>query len=204
MIFVAVMFFVLELFPSANVASAVELKVQDSQFLQVSKVTSGVNQGITSVEDNKTVSVTPMLDIIERTCKIAAYFIGALWVYFNFFKGRTYRPRLEIKVTGSLNQKNQSHFLNLQIHVKNVGLSKVDIKQKGTGLRIIVYNSSSDGNKWTHLDTIAILETHQWIEPGESVEEPVLFPLAFEPTGVRIEVQVVSTKTMWETAAILV
>jgi hypothetical protein len=204
MIIIAVLFFTLELWPPVNAVPAEIEQLQASQKTQVSIETSGQNQGGSSVQDRKTVAAEySTIDIIEKLFKIVAYVIGGLWVYFNYFKGRTYRPRLETIITGTLIKKGSSDFVNINAQIKNVGLSKVDIKQEGTALRLLIYNPSQVDDPWDHQVTIPILSAHQWIEPGEPVEEPVLLPLPSNVLAVRAEVIIVSTKTMWETAAVL-
>ncbi len=204
MIIIAILLFTLELWQPANAVPAEIVQLQASQGAQVSKETSSQNQGNASVQDKKAVAAEhSTLGVIEKLFKIAAYVIGGLWVYFNYFKGRTYRPRLETKIIGTLIKKGSSDFVNINAQIKNVGLSKVDIKQEGTALRLLIYNPAQHDDPWDHQVTIPILSAHQWIEPGEPVEEPVLLPLPSNVLAVRAEVIIVSTKTMWETAAVL-
>lgn len=144
------------------------------------------------------------LDILEKILKIAAYIIGALWVYFNYFKGRTYRPRLETNLEGELLNIGSTAFVKIVLEIKNVGLSKINIEQEGTAIRILTFNPSKLEDPWEHQRTISVLSVHKWIEPGETVKEHNLIPLLSKDIiAVRGEVIIVSTKTMWETVAIL-
>ncbi len=204
MIIIAILLFNLALWQPANALPAEIMQLQASQGTQVPNETSSQNQGNVSVQDKKTVAAAySTLDVIDKLFKIVAYIIGGLWVYFNYFKGRTYRPRLETKITGALIKKGSSDYVNINAQIKNVGLSKVDIKQEGTALRLLIYNPAQQDDPWDHRATIPILSAHQWIEPGEPVEEPVLLPLPSNVFAVRAEVIIVSTKTMWETAVVL-
>lgn len=145
-----------------------------------------------------------ILDTIEKVVKIVAYVVGALWVYFNFFKGRIYKPRLESKLEGELIKQETTSLIKISIQVKNVGLSKVNIKQKGTALRLLSYNPTNLNDPWLHQRTISVLLNHEWIEPGEPIEEQVLIPLPDSKIiAARAELILVSTKTMWETVVIL-
>jgi hypothetical protein len=36
-----------------------------------------------------------IVDVLQKLFTIAAIVVGGIWAYFNFFKGRTYRMRLE-------------------------------------------------------------------------------------------------------------
>ncbi len=53
--------------------------------------------------------VGAFIEVLKNVCEIAAITIGGIWTYFNFFKGRTYKPRLECEVDGSV----ETHCLDL-------------------------------------------------------------------------------------------
>lgn len=147
--------------------------------------------------------VTAILDTLEKVFKIFAYIVGAGWVYFNFFKGRTYHPRLETRVSGELCRRVEPEFVRIVLQVKNVGLSKVDIHQKGTALRLLVLDQSAK-DSWRHIATLSILMRHQWIEPGELLEEHVLHPQQLSNiAALKAELIVVGKKTMWEASTII-
>ncbi len=163
-----------------------------------------VQKGKTTGETQSTSSHSSILDTIEKLFRIAAYIIGALWVYFNFWKGRTYRPRIEPMITGKILNHQGSKFVKILINLKNVGLSKVDVEQKGTALRLLSYDSLNINDPWKHQHTISILSAHKWIEPGETVGEQFLIPVTgTNLIAVKAEVILVSKKTMWESAIIL-
>lgn len=204
LIIISILLFIYELLQPANAVPKEIVHVHASQGTQLSRETTSQNQESAPVQEKKAAAEEDStLDIIEKLFKLAAYVIGGLWVYFNYFKGRTYRPRLETKITGALIKKGSSDFVNINAQIKNVGLSKVDIEQEGTALRLLIYNPDRQDDPWDHQITISILSAHQWIEPGEAVEEPILLPLPSNVLAVRAEVIIVSTKTMWETAAVL-
>ncbi|MBU1208766.1 MAG: hypothetical protein KKH04_17880 [Proteobacteria bacterium] len=170
----------------------------------ISQAPPVAQKGKTTGEIQSPSPQSSILDIIEKLFRIAAYIIGALWVYFNFWKGRTYRPRIEPMVTGQILNHQGSKLIKIVINLKNVGLSKVDVEQKGTALRLLSYDSSNTNDPWKHQSTISILSAHKWIEPGETVGEQFLIP--FTETNliaVKAEVILVSKKTMWESAIIL-
>jgi len=163
------------------------------------------------VQENKTISCNqkpstqyPLLDAIDKLARIAAYVIGALWVYFKFLKGRTYKPRLEPKLTGRVINNGGLEFVKISIKIKNIGLSKFDIKQEGTALRLLSYDSSNPNDPWKHQQTISILKAHKWIEPGETVGEHSLIPFSkTKQIAVKAELILVSKKTMWESYIII-
>lgn len=121
----------------------------------------------------------PLIDWLDRTeavMKIVAYVVGATWVYFNYFKGRTYKSRLEIRIDGELLPVPTARLAKLATHVKNVGLAKVELLESGSGVRVEGYDLGS--NAWTHVGTYEIYDDdEQWIEPAETLEGQLLVPL---------------------------
>lgn len=163
-----------------------------------------VQKGRTAEEIQNPSSQSSILDPIEKLFRIAAYIIGALWVYFNFWKGRTYRPRIDPMLAGQILNHKGPKLIKIIINVKNVGLSKVDIEQKGTALRLLSYDFSNTNDPWKHRRTISILSANKWIEPGETVGEQFLIPFTgTNLIAVKAEVILVSKKTMWESTIIL-
>ena len=129
---------------------------------------------------------------------------GGIWAYFNFFRGRTYRPRLEPRVSGTLLSAEDIVMLVASYDVKNVGLSKVDIQQAGSALSVLVPEMPASISfvreiKWKRAAVFDIFKVHQWIEPGELVQEQRLILLPYRQyPAVRLEVRLVSpAKTEW-------
>jgi hypothetical protein len=77
-----------------------------------------------------------VFEVLKNVATIIAIGAGAVWAYFNFFKGRTYRSRLEPKVSGKVISHNGAYYLIVTAQLKNVGLSDVRIDQKGSALRV--------------------------------------------------------------------
>ena len=151
------------------------------------------------------VSWTEAVGGVESALTSLAILIGAVWTYFKFFRGRTFRERLEAAVSASPGDIDGVAFLEAVVTVRNVGLSKVPIVQEGSGLRILSSDAwaTHDGTApealtWTWMATESILENHEWVEPGETVTDSLVFRLPSTPAGpVRLELHVVSEKHEW-------
>ena len=143
------------------------------------------------------------LDLVDKVARILAYVAGAAWVYFNFFKARTYRPRIENSVKGELCRRASLEMVHVVVHVKNVGRGKVDIAQRGTGVRILSFDQS-ETNGWRHVATLPILTRHLWIEPNETVEDHAVWPLPLAKiAAVKVELVLRGKRWMSEAATIL-
>lgn len=155
-------------------------------------------------------AISHLLEDGQKAAAIVGIIAAGVWAYFNFFRGRTYRPRLEPHVSGAIFSTQDSVFLVAAYQVKNVGLSKVDIQQCGSALSVLVPEMPSTVPfvreiKWKHVATFDIFKARQWVEPGEPIQEQRLIALPHDKyLAVRIEVRLVSSaNTEWTAMAIV-
>lgn len=134
-----------------------------------------------SISPQATTTVSQLKDVaalIQSVFQTVALIVAGIWAYFKFFKGRTYRSRLEVDVSGVVIGTAQDRLLIVTASVKNVGLSDVPSQQKGSGL---IVSSLALGQQptpftqpsWQEQAAFAILATHAWVEPGETVSEDI-------------------------------
>ena len=150
-----------------------------------------------------------VFDILQSAATIIAFGAGGVWAYFNFFKGRTYRSRLDPNVSGKITSRNGTYFLIVTAQLKNVGLSAVRIDQKGSALRVFAYTLGERPAKprnveQSRLITLLVFEDHGWIEPGELIEDQRLIAIPdSEQVALQIKLRLVSNKIEWNSAAII-
>lgn len=122
-----------------------------------------------------------VIDITGTLITGAAVVVGGIWAYFKFVKGRTFRPRLEVHMSGQWRKVDQRQLLHARIRVKNIGSSNVALVQKGTGLRVSVLGPTQPSppalSSWDRQKVFVILREHAWIEPGETVSDDLLLNL---------------------------
>lgn len=138
-------------------------------------------------------------DTLIRTL---AVIVAAGWAYFRFVKGRVFRSRLEPNVIGVAVVRNAFTYLHVTVMIKNVGLSKVEIKQDGTSLRI--FSAVNDRSaiatsaNWDHDGTFSVFSDHSWIEPGETIEDQKLISTPGEDTiAFQAQLRVTDHRTVW-------
>jgi hypothetical protein len=132
--------------------------------------------------------------IVAKTVQTVALLVGGAFAYFKFVRGRVFRPRLELSVSGTLFEKNGSRYLIATAKAKNVGLSKCATQQEGSGVRISAY--TDDG--WEVLTADDVLQQHEWIESAEPLSDDVLFPLNHRhDVAYRLEFRLVSQDKDW-------
>lgn len=149
------------------------------------------------------------LDAVKNLATIIAIVVGAIWTYFNFFKGRTYKSRFESKVSGKVISTDNTNYLIVTIQLKNVGLSNVPIEQAGTALKVFAYSNLSNHSRamrvnQTRIGTFSILQKHSWIEPSELIEDQLFIAL---PTNqypaIELQLRIVSKKIEWNSTSIV-
>jgi hypothetical protein len=147
-------------------------------------------------------------NIIQSIFTIIALIVGAIWTYFTFVKGRALTPRLEPKLSLKTFTTGNQKYLVATIQLKNAGSTKVDIVQEGTILGVFSYEpipttAEVESIEWSKYKASPILKDHYWIEPGETLEEPVLFTLPVTNLAIyKVLLRINSKKTTWTIEAI--
>jgi hypothetical protein len=150
-----------------------------------------------------------LIDNSEKVCTILAVIVGGLWVYFNSFRGRTFIPRLQLEVSGQLLSRGENQFVLVTMQVKNVGSSIVQLRAKGTGLKVVSLQADEpvleaanlverETNGFSVLDKNIIAEKEprserstKNIEPGTAVNEQKLIAVhASKYDAFRLELKV--------------
>ena len=146
--------------------------------------------------------------IAQKVFTIIGIIAGAIWTYYHYFRRRTYRPSLETSVAGKIVKQNKTLLLVASIKIKNVGLSKIDIKQKGSGMRIIGLEKKDNVKKFekyegVRLKTVSILENHSWIEPRETIDDvhTLILPNK-EYFGLKLDVRLITKKIAWRFSSV--
>jgi len=152
----------------------------------------------------------PTLDFVDELVKTAAVCVAGAWTYLNYVRGRTHRRRLEIEISGSLTELDGVQRFFGDCKAKNIGLSKAPFNEEGTGISIFALRLAprTDGGFRIVKEEVVVLPVftkHGWIEPGETISEPitVILPPGEESLlGLRIEVMISNGKTTWNTSKV--
>jgi hypothetical protein len=141
--------------------------------------------------------------IFQNCFTVLALIIGGIWTYFHFIKGRVFRPSLELSASGDLFSDNTGKFLIVKVKLKNVGSSKLDIVQKGTGLRVKALKKTNNARKaykisGDRLITLSIFKDHQWIEPNEHIDDVQLLSMPSDCENILLEVRLISKGLTWK------
>ena len=156
-------------------------------------------------------TASTVIDGTHKVVQIAAIIVGGIWAYYKFFRGRTFRPRLEPTLEASIIQIASLRHLKVKARVKNVGLSRVVIDREVSGLRVFVYEPP-DGFAadkvsqidWQRVRTVDVFKDHGWVEPGETIDDNWLFSVAnHQAAAFRLELKLAGPKTDWYANAVV-
>jgi hypothetical protein len=150
-----------------------------------------------------------VLGDVKSIAETLALIVGGLWAYYKFFKGRTFKPRLELTVVGKAwNAKHVTHLI-ASVQIKNVGLSKLELSQEGSGLRVFSHALRTPKNtaavvEWKRQITLAVFTKHKWIEPGETISDETLIALSdIDNSAVKLELRIVSSGIEWNSLTLV-
>lgn len=72
--------------------------------------------------------IKTLVDIVSTLVTTTAVVIGAAWAYFKFLKGRTFRPRLEVGLSGEWRPVDDGrHLFHARVTVTNIGAAVVEL-----------------------------------------------------------------------------
>ncbi len=151
------------------------------------------------------------VETAKNICEILAILVGAAWTYLNYFRGRIYKPRLECSVEASIERHSGHSFLKAIVTIRNIGLSKVPIQQRGTGL--LIYSANMQDRPpsfpievlWGEpVAAFGVFSGKNGVEPSEPMSESVMVAL---PSGDvfthKVTLKVVSGEIWWTAESIV-
>lgn len=136
-------------------------------------------------------------DTLAKVVQILAIIVAGGWGYFRFIKGRTYQESLILAVSGKLLTIDSQTYLIVNIRVKNVGQSVVELAPNASALRVFEYISSTSSEiitvKDNELAQIVVLNDLS-LEPNEIIQETVFMSIPVEVRlGLRLELEIISS-----------
>jgi hypothetical protein len=148
---------------------------------------------------------------VKSVCEILAILVGGAWTYLNYFRGRVYKPRLECLVDASVEKHSGHRFLKVIVTVRNIGLARVPIQQKGTAL--LIYSASTTNRdrsfpslvEWKEpVAAFDVFTGQKWVEPSEPIAESLMVALPHgDALTYKVALEVVSGEIWWTAETIV-
>lgn len=159
--------------------------------------------------------IKDVVGVISSAVTAIAVLFGGGWAYFKFARGRTFKPRLSVRVEGQWRRVSRSPVLYVRISVNNVGATKFALKQHFSALEVSFPDGGTAAQEvtWDPVRYVAddvsdredssaasmpsrkfiVFGEHDWFEPGETVYDDLLLDLNRGPEVVKLEVSLVGT-----------
>jgi hypothetical protein len=146
---------------------------------------------------------TNFIDNLQKVFSIGAVCGGAFWIYFNYFRGRTFHSRLQLEMSASIVPRDGRNYILVTMQLKNIGLSRIDFARDDCGVRVsslATYQQASEllSPVWKDETAFPVLASFEWVEPGVTLKEQQLIVApAQECDAFELELSVYSQGTFW-------
>lgn len=122
-------------------------------------------------------------DIYQKVATPTALIVGGLFALYRLDmeknrqeKERTYASRLQPAIEYEVGQVGDRVFLKASVSCSNIGNTRVDIASAFSGVQFYT-RRSFDSTWWLQEVTGGVFEAQGWLEPGESIGQPVWFEI---------------------------
>ena len=146
-----------------------------------------------------------VIDSSQKLVTALGIIVGGFWAWLKFFRGRTFRSRLELMVSAKIIMSGTNKFLKATMQMKNVGLSQVKLKREAIYLDLFLINAAKVkpaqqlySAMWSEPVTFEVFVDHGWIEPAEEISDELLFQLPeSEQLACKLKLTVNSRGNSW-------
>jgi hypothetical protein len=122
------------------------------------------------------------LQWLDTPLKALAVLFGGLWVLLNYYRGRTHTPHLQLRVFAERVLREGDEYLMIKTELSNVGLSRVDVVNKGcivtiSGHRLPKKVEFVMEPRWEELANLDLYKNQEWVEPSGLLIDSQVVPL---------------------------
>jgi len=91
------------------------------------------------------------IDIAQKADATLAYLVGAGWVLWNYWIGRTHKSWVQFRVSGRRVKRGDLEYLVIRAELSNVGRSRVKITPKKQAVDVYAHRFPPNQRCWTRL-----------------------------------------------------
>ena len=142
-------------------------------------------------------TIKTITEILEKALTAFGIFVGAAWAYYKYIRGRTFRHRLEVNISGTYAHGCSNMVLTIEL--KNIGASDIPLRQEGTAAIVEMLDVTQPlmgkdvPGAENSVVVVEILQDHEWIESSETIREQHFVHLpSSDPKALRLKLRVVS------------
>lgn len=132
-----------------------------------------------------------------------AIVLGIVAAYYRFIKEKPHASRVQPTVSGTVEVQNDTIYLQAKVSAQNNGQVKVNFDPELTALEIFTRKAGDDG--WEYRCIESIFEQHEWVRPGEAVEDQVWVEIPHHgEIGLKMDLYVAEDEdTVWSATEIV-
>ena len=148
------------------------------------------------------------LETLDISVKVLAVLIGGVWVLINYLRGRTHKPRLQLRVYAERAFRDGLEYLIIRNELRNVGLSRVKIVHDGCSVAVCAHRlpkkvESVMEPKWEEPAFFDLYKDQNWVEPnGLLLDQQLVAVPGLADRFLRVWAHVESAKVAWNAYAI--
>ena len=152
---------------------------------------------------------TNWLQWLDLPLKELAILLGGCWVLMNYFRGRTHKALLQLRVVAERASREKDEFLILKTELNNVGQSKVELNHDGCAVTIFVQQPFERSESvwelsWKRLKTLRLYQDQQFVEPnGLLIDTHVVLLPALASNFLRVQARFESTTMVLRSFAVV-
>ena len=143
------------------------------------------------------------LETAKNVAQILAVVAGGVWAYYSFVRSRTFKPMLDLSLTGAMHIcEGGTADILFTLQIKNIGKARVKIAQEGTALTIWeavpITAETPTSPAWRQVVVASVFKKHDWIEPGETIRDPQIWKVSLnETTAFKLDLRILCKRTVW-------
>jgi hypothetical protein len=150
-----------------------------------------------------------LLDVASKLLTALAIVVGGGWVLFNYFAGRTHRPRLQLRVSGERVVRDGLGYLLVRTELSNVGLARVELVSDGCTTTIYAHELPRATEfvmepQWVKLAAFELFRNQQWVEPsGLLIDQQLIALPGLSGRFLKAWAHVESKKVAWNAETVI-
>lgn len=126
------------------------------------------------------------IDLAQKAAATLAYLVGAGWVLWNYWIGRTHKSWVQFRISSRRVTRGRLEYLVIKAELSNVGRSRVKLNPKREGVDVYAHNLPPNVEKPL---------SPRWVKPGPDSKPIATLPLFdwndrpkyLEPNGLMID-----------------
>jgi hypothetical protein len=150
-----------------------------------------------------------LLETASKLLTVAAIISGGAWVLFNYFAGRTHRPRLQLRVSGERVVREGLEYLIVKTELSNVGLARVELVNDGCVTRVYAHELLEATEfvmepNWKSLAAFDLFRDQKWVEPsGLLIDQQLIVVPGLSGKFLKVWAHVESEKVAWNAETVV-